>query len=138
MSQELIIGIIAAVGVVTAAGLGAPRILRDARWGIQRDLEIWKALPVESTAREGLLKKIDREVKSLDIHDQKRRYPLGIGLSLSFLLMGVAGSWFVIVQGGWWWLGSPVAFLFVIFGLAGLGTYSQKTLRDEKGNTIKN
>lgn len=137
MNQEVIIGMVAAAGLILAAAIGAPRILRDARWGIQRDLEIWKALPKESAAREDLLKKIDREVKSLDVHDQKRRNPAGVGLSISFLVIGGALLWLVIIQGALWWLASPVALALIIFGLVGFAISVGKTLRDEKGNTIK-
>lgn len=137
MTQEIILGIVAAVAVIFAAVISAPRILRDDRWSIQRDLEIWKSLPTESTARVDLLGKIDREVKSLDTHDKKRRNPGGIGLAVSFLVIGTAFLWFVILQGSWWWLASPVAFVFIIFGLVGFGISYGKTLRDERGNTIR-
>jgi hypothetical protein len=137
MSQEVIIGIVAAAGVIFAAVISAPRILRDERWGIQRDLEIWKALPKESAAREDLLKKIDREVKSLDVHDQKRRNPAGVGLGISFFAIGAAVLWLILIQGSWWWFASPIALALLIFGLAGFGISVGKTLRDEKGNTIK-
>ena len=137
MSQEVVIGIVAAVAAIFAAVISAPRILRDARWGIQRDLEIWKALPEESAARAGLLKKIDREVKALDVHDQKRRHPMGIGLGVSFFIIGAALLWLMISLGGWGWLLSPIVLFCLIFGIGGFAISIRKTIRDEKGNTVK-
>lgn len=137
MGQEAIVGIVAASAAVFAAAISAPRILRDVRWSIQRDLEIWKSLPHESASRAGLLRKIDREVKALDVHDQKRRHPMGIGLGVSFFIIGVALLWLTLSWGGWWWLITPVVLFCLIFGVGGFAISVRKTLRDEKGNTVK-
>ncbi len=137
METELIIGIVAAIAAVFAAVIGAPRILRDARWSIQRDLEIWKSLPENSSARAGLLRKIEREVVALDVHDKKRRNPMGIGLGIAFFVIGAGLLWIIILQGSWWWFASLIAFPSLLLGIGGFFLSIFKTLRDEKGNTIK-
>ncbi len=137
MSQELIIGVIAAVGVVFAAGISAPRLLRDIRTTIAKDIDIYNSLPEASTAKAALLVRIDTQIGELDSHDKARNQPMGIGLGISFLVIGGTLLWLVILQGGLWWWASPIVLAVLVFGLVGLIISSQKILRDDKGNPIK-
>ncbi|MEC5152460.1 hypothetical protein [Cryobacterium sp. GrIS_2_6] len=137
MSQELIIGVITAVAVVFAAGISTPRLLRDIRTTIAKDIDIYNALPDASTAKAALLARIDVQIGELDTHDKARSQPIGIGLGISFLVIGGALLWLLILQGGLWWWASPIVLTILVFGLAGLIISSQKVLRDEKGNPIK-
>lgn len=136
MSQEIMIAVIGAAGLLIAAFVSVPRIVRDIRWSIERDLSIYKALPPESEAKTKLLAKIDREIAALDMHDQRRRYPMGIGLGVAFLLMALAGAWWIVTVSGWWWWLSPIAGFALLIGIVGLAQGIPKRLRDEKGNII--
>jgi hypothetical protein len=134
--SELAVAIIGAVGVIVAAVLGVPRIARDSRWQIQRDLEIYTALPDSSGSKPGLLAKIDREVALLDRRDLARRDPSGIGLAIAFLVIGLALVWLTVSSGRWWWTASPITAGLLVFGIVGLCVSGPKKIRDEKGNAL--
>ena len=137
MSQQLIIGIITAIAVVFAAIISAPRLLRDVRSNIAKDLQIYKSLPDKSPAKGALLARIERQIEELDLRDKARRQPVGIGVGISFLVIGGALLWFLFIEGGYWWWGLVVVIPILLFGLIGLIISSRKVPRDDQGVAIK-
>lgn len=136
MSSDVVVGIIGAAALVLATILGVPRIVRDPLTPIQRQLEIYRALPKDSPARESILRRIEEQVESLDSEATARRNPSGIALGVAFILIAVASGWFIWSAGGWWWILSPVAATAALFGVIGLFQGLEKTPRAANGQAL--
>lgn len=144
MSQELVLGLIGAVAVVLAAILGAPRLGRDARSSIAKDLDIYKALPDSSAVKADFLTHIERRVRQLfanetdaDTDTNAKRSGGQIALGITILVLAIALALLVVIGGSWWWLASPVVIFLLLLGGVGLGLGLKKAPRDEKGNLVK-
>lgn len=126
-------------------GLGLPTILLQLirsgkrlspRDRLLQDIEIMKALHVNSDARRVIEEHVKNQALRLTGTDSKRRDPLGIVLASIFLVLGVSAAVVIWLAGGWWWFASPIAGFFLVFGAAGLAIDSPRKERDERGRAL--
>jgi hypothetical protein len=106
-------------------------VLRDQ---VKADLEIWSALPEESSVRKGLLKSIDSRVQRiLKDEDELARDPSGIALGT--LITGFGGwlVWWIWTLGGAYRLLELVAVPLLIVGIFGVVDSATRAKRDEGG-----
>lgn len=137
VSEPLTIGIIAAVATIVAAIFVSPRVFKDARSNVLKDLQIYSALPDSSSAKRPLLKRIEGQLETLEQHGDARRRPLGIVLGLVLMGLAAYGGWYILTVGGWWHIGwAAVTFVFIL-GAAGFAQDVRKSFRDSKGNPVK-
>lgn len=137
VSEPLIVGIIAAVATISAAVFASPRLFKDTRTNVLKDLQIYAGLPDSSSAKQTLLARIEGQLETLEQHGDARRRPLGIVLGLIFIALSGLGTWYILNAGGWWHFGwLPVAFVFIL-GAVGLAQDARKSFRDSKGNPLK-
>ena len=136
MNSEVVVGVIGAGALVLATILGVPRIVKDPLTPIQKQLEIYRALPKDSRAREAILRRIEEQVDNLDSEATARRNPSGIALGVAFILIAGALGWFIWSTGGWWWVLSPVAATAALFGIIGLFQGLEKAPRAANGQTL--
>lgn len=141
MSQEILLGLIGGVALVLAAILGAPRIGKDARSTLAKDLEMYNALPESSVVKADFLSHIERRIRQLTSSESNnlnaKRSAGQIALGITILVLAVALGLLVVMNGSWWWLASPVVLFLLLFGGVGLGLGLTKAPRDQKGNLVK-
>lgn len=137
MSESLLVGILTALATLMAAALGGPRVFKDARSNVLKDLQIYNALPESSAAREPILGRIEAQLETLEQHGEARRRPTGIVLGIVFLALAAFGGWYIATVGGWWHLGWPLVLFVFILGAVGFVQDVSKHVRDAKGNPIK-
>ncbi|WP_132438003.1 MULTISPECIES: hypothetical protein [unclassified Rathayibacter] len=138
MTENILVAIIAAAGVILAGVIQAPRLLRNTRADILRDIEIYNALPDTLTARKVLLERIGKDVTTLATGGEKRRDATSVVLGIVFL--GV--SWWLTVQllnaqEWWWWIASPALLLGWSLGAFGFVQGLQRHHRTSTGSVIK-
>ena len=134
-----------AISALAAAGVFSviPRIARSAfpdhrervRNEIERDADLLGKLPESSDARQNLLASINDDVLRLSNLREARRDPMGIGLSVFFLVLTVIATWAAFQSDGWQRVllfgGAGISALFTIVGFT---QSAPQTLRDDKGN----
>lgn len=135
--QELIVAIVSSAAVVLAAVLGSPRLGRNPRARILKDIEIYKALPDSSTAKRQQLSLVEKQVDALAKNLEGKRSPMEIVLGVIILILAFLVIWPMVSWGGWWWLLSPIALFLLLLGGVGLGQGLTKGSRNEKGRLIK-
>ena len=110
----------------------------SARDTLLQDVQIRNALPAGSEARHTFDTHIRDEALRLVGKGSARRDPFGITIAIVFLMIGV-GCVATIYgnDGGWWWLLSPFAVFFLLFGFVGLASDVPKKEGDERGRAIK-
>lgn len=135
--QELIVAIVSSAAVVLAAVLGSPKLGRNPRARILKDIEIYKALPDNSTAKRQQLSLVEKQVDALAKNLEGRRSPMEIVLGVIILILAFLVIWPMVNWGGWWWLLSPGAIFLLLLGGVGLGQGLTKGSRNEKGRLIK-
>lgn len=132
-SEQVVTATVAGVAAVAAAVLGAPRVFRDSKDDILKQIQVHDALPESSPARKTLLDSIERQVEALAKTGGPRRDPVGIGLGVAFLVLAVLGGWSVARWGGGWWWASPIVVFLALLGIVGLAQDGPKRARDSKG-----
>lgn len=98
------------------------------------DLEIWTALPTESTVRTDLLDNINSRVRRL-LKDENEltRDPSGTALGFLITVLGGGLGWWIWTLGGAYrWLEILVA-LVVVIGIFGFFDSATRAQRDERG-----
>lgn len=135
--QQLIVAIISAAAVILAAVVGGPGLARNPRARILKDIEIYKALPDTSPAKQKQLTLVERQVDSLSENFDGKRSPGQIVLGIIILAIAAVAIWPMVTLGAWWWLLSPVALFLLLFGGVGVGQGLTKGARNEKGSLIK-
>ena len=126
----LLVAVIGLLGILVQQWRQRP-VLRDQ---VKSDLEIWNALPGDSSVREDLLADIDYRVRRL-LKDESelRRDPSGMTLGVLMVVLFAWLSWWV------WTLGGSYRFLelatipLLIFGAFGFVESALKASRDERG-----
>lgn len=113
-----------------AAIISLPRILRDPKDEISKLLAIYDSLPSSANSRAGLLALIEAKVDALVRHGDPRRDPAGIVIATMFLIIGTGIAWSIYVFGSWWWFGTPLVALLLVFGIFGLTQDLPKRVRD--------
>lgn len=137
LSDEALGAIVSALALVVAAVLQGPKIWRNRRSDVLKDLEIYKSLPDESSAKAPFLLHIDDRVSSLIGNGEKRRNPLNAGIGIAFLLVAAWLTYLVISIGQWWaWFALPVLLFFWVFGIYGTIEGFTKLHRDVSGKAI--
>lgn len=96
-----------------------PIFFRDGRASISKDLEIYNALPSESSQKGQLLERIDAQLQALDAVRDARRDWLGVVQAAFLFVASVAFFLAAIGAGGWWLL--TVAISLSLLALAVLG-----------------
>lgn len=137
MTTELIVGIVAAVALVIAAIIGAPRVIRDPINSLAKQVEIYNALPEGSAAHTKLMRRIEERIDDLDSHEKARRNPMGVALGVSFLIIAAALTWLVWSAGGWWWLSGPLLFILWLMGIVGFAQGIVRAPRTASGSLLK-
>ncbi|MCW2794022.1 MAG: hypothetical protein JWO76_3120 [Nocardioides sp.] len=138
MDVDSVSKIALAVVSLAAAILQFLRARGGRRAQILSDIELYKALPDSSSAKRELLELIDGAIKALISEEtEKRRDPTGIGLAISFLLLGPLAIAWGINGDGWWNVLILVGAVVLLFGIVGLSESATLKARDEKGNAIK-
>lgn len=110
----------------------------SARDTLIQDVQIRNALPAGSQARQTFDTHIRDEALRLVGKGSARRDPFGITIAIVFLVIG--GACVATIygnDGGWWWLLSPFAAFFVLFGIVGLASDIPRKERDERGRAVK-
>ena len=103
---------------------------------LKQDLEIFKALPAESQARQRLLEHIDEQVIHVITGDEKKRNPEGIASGFLFIIIGIGLLAWAIAKGDWWWWLLVPAVLTGALGIVGILQDAVGRKRDEQGRPI--
>ncbi|MHA7209678.1 hypothetical protein [Arthrobacter sp. MDT1-65] len=137
MDPELLEPLVVGTATVVAALLGLPRFLRDQRSSVLIDLQIYNALPDESSQKKRVLDRIDAQLESLDASRDARRDPTGSALALFLIGSSVIMGLGVIGTGGWWLALLPVIVFLALIGVAGAAQSFPKRVRDAKGRPLQ-
>lgn len=118
------------VGVVVQQWRQRP-VLRDQ---IKADLEIWQALPAESSVRRDLLVDVDSRVRRLLKEEEELRRDSS-GMALGVIMTALFGwlSWWIWTIGGSYRLLEIVFIPLALMGVFGFVESTSKTQRDERG-----
>jgi hypothetical protein len=137
LSDEALGAIIGALALVVAAAFQGPKIWKNRKTDILRDLEIYDSLPDESAAKVKLLAHIDAEVLTLSGNGVKTRNPTSAGLGIAFLIVAVLLAYLVLAsEQPWFWLITPIVLFFALFGVFGTFEGLTKKHRDATGKAI--
>ena len=126
-----------AVSVIGVGGawLQARRGRPQGRDLLKQDLKLLRQLPPESTARDLLIKHIDDGiVRLIKDEEENRRDPLGIGLAIFFILLGLGFLTAAAYEGGLWWLLTLPAVAIGVLGSVGLRESMVRRKRNEAQN----
>ena len=138
LSDEAFAATITAIALVIAAALQAPRIWKNRRSDILRNLEIYNALPSESAdAKVKLLAHIDAEILILSGNGEKTRNPTSAGLGIAFVVVAALLTYFILAsEQSWFWLLTPAVVFFAVFGIFGTFEGLTKKHRDGGGKGV--
>jgi hypothetical protein len=137
MSPELSSALIGGLAALIAALLTRlPHFFRDGRASLSKDLEVYNALPEESSQKERLLRRIDQQLQALDARRSARRDWWGVAQSVFLLVASLAFLLAAIGAGGAWLL--TIALSLGLLLLAGLGLLhsAPRRVRDVRGNPV--
>lgn len=138
MNAEAIVGIVTALVGLPTTLLGILRHFGGVspRERLIQDIAIRNGLHTNSDLAKDYDQHIKEAARRLLGSDSKRCDPLGIGIAVVFLVLAGATGWFMFENGGWWWLLSPVAGFFLLFGVVGIILDAFPRERDERGRVI--
>lgn len=106
-----------------------------AREQLKVDLELWSALPNESSARSALLENIDSRVERLITEETEHRRDWS-GVTIALILIGTFGwlTWLAWVAGGAYRFLEIAVLPMLLMGIFGFFTSIGNKKRDERGN----
>ncbi|WDF32212.1 hypothetical protein PTW37_10020 [Arthrobacter agilis] len=137
MSPELISALIGGVTALLAALLTRlPQFFRDGRASLSKDLEVYNALPAESSQKEQLLSRIDQQLRALGLRRDARRDWWGIAQALFLMVAGGAFLLAAIGAGGGWLLTVVPSLGLLLLALLGLLHSVPRRVRDVRGNPV--
>ena len=137
LSDEALGAIVGALALVVAAAFQGPKLWRNRRTDILRDLEIYDSLPDESGAKAKLLAHIDAEVLTLSGNGVKTRNPASAGLGVAFIVVAGLLAYLVLAsEQPWFWVIAPVVLFFALLGVFGTFEGLTKKHRDASGKPI--
>lgn len=107
-----------------------PTFFRDGRASISKDLEIYNALPSESSQKGQLLERIDVQLRTLDARRDERRDWLGVVQAAFLLIASIAFLLAAIGAGGWWLLTVAISLSLLALAVLGLLDSISERVRD--------
>ncbi|MGA1812176.1 hypothetical protein VH571_07305 [Frondihabitans sp. 4ASC-45] len=138
MDTNVLIALIAGTALVLGQIVQSFLSRAQAKSDLEGDLELYKALPAESTAKVDLLTDIDRRIYNRIRKNSATRYVFGIVLSVLLLVTGVWFGYLWWGEANWYrWAFGVLAVGLVVFGLVGVSIYASKKERGPDGLEVR-